>query len=122
LAGGLVGVVSVAFAAFVGPQLLDVVYGAAYAEQAQVFTVLVIGMALAFEICCLDHALYAARAFRVQVPINLIVAPLILLACWWAVPRFGLLGAAWASTSVAAVQVVVRLFVIRSLVRDAARA
>jgi O-antigen/teichoic acid export membrane protein len=121
VAGAFAGIVSIAIAATLGPTLLRVIYGAEYAAQAQVFTVLVVAMALSFEICCLDHALYAARAFRVQVPINLIVTPIIVIASWWAVPRYGLVGAAWVTTAIAALQVAVRMVVIRSLVRDLAR-
>lgn len=116
LAGAACGGLAVPLAMLLGPWLLQLVFGPEYAQQSQVFVILVGATAFSIVICFLDHALYAARWFRVQVPINLAALVAMVVACWYVVPLANLVGAAWVICSIQAAQALARLLIVGKIV------
>jgi O-antigen/teichoic acid export membrane protein len=110
--GTVLGIVGVAVGAFAGPTLLALVYRSEYAERNDVFLALIASMSLGLLVCFLDSALYAARWFRVQVPINVVVLAITWGASIVVIPRFELLGAAWLVCLTMALQLAARLVVV----------
>ena len=106
---GALAIGAVSVAGWLGEIILDFVYGPNYAAQSDVFLWLVVALGLSFVVCFLDTALYAARRFVVQVPINLAVALLSAMACAVYVPRYGLHGAAGVVLGGTLVQVLARV-------------
>lgn len=113
LAGAVSGLLAVPVSWVVGQSLLQLVFGTEYALRSAVFVILVAAMAFSILIVFLDHALYAARWFQVQAPINLIALAAISLACWLVVPRYGLIGTAWVVCITQAAQALVRWLIVR---------
>jgi O-antigen/teichoic acid export membrane protein len=94
--GALLGVALVVAVALGGRRVLALSYGAAYAGDAAVLVWLAVAAACAFLSTALGWAVTAARRF----PPQLAVAVLACVTCGAAsqllVPRWGMLGAAWA--------------------------
>jgi O-antigen/teichoic acid export membrane protein len=116
-AGAVVGALLAAIAWAVGPALLALVYGPAYADQGAVLALSVAAVGFGAIVCFLDHALYAARRFRVQLPVNLAIAAVTVAVAFWSTRRFGLVGAAGAACISMAVAAAVRLPIVVAAVR-----
>lgn len=101
-----------------GPTLLNAVYGPDYTGQQEVFLWLTVSLGIGFGICVLDNALYAARRFSVQVPINAAVVVVSGAACTAAVPRLGLRGAAVVVAATSLVQLLARVGPVWVAVRE----
>jgi len=114
--GALLGVAAIALTHFAGVAAVSFAYGPQYANHNDAFVILVISMALGFLVCFLDHALYAVRRFRVQVPLNLVALAIIAATSFAWIPHYGLVGAAWAVCATMAVQLFARCFVVGQLV------
>ena len=95
IAGGL-GLVAVAISAFCGRALLTVAYAPEYAEYAPILVWLAVATGIAFLATALSYAVTAARRLPEQLPIALLSLAVCTLASCLLVPRYGLLGAAWA--------------------------
>jgi O-antigen/teichoic acid export membrane protein len=94
--GAALGVAGVALAATAGEVVLDVLFGAAYAAEAAVFTWVMVAAALTWLGSLLGYAASATRAFaRFTAPYAAVTA-LALIAAVALIPRHGLMGAAWA--------------------------
>jgi len=94
--GAALGVAGVALAATLGEPLLDVLFGAAYAAEAAVFTWVMIAAALTWLGSLLGYAASATRAFtRFTMPYAAVTG-VALIAAVALIPRHGLMGAAWA--------------------------
>jgi O-antigen/teichoic acid export membrane protein len=105
-----------------GPSLLSLVYGEAYADQAAVLAVSMAAVGFGAIVCFLDHALYAARRFQVQLPVNVVTAAVTVAAAFWSTREFGLLGAAGAACFSMAVAAAVRVPIVVGVVRSIERA
>ncbi|GGL98432.1 lipopolysaccharide biosynthesis protein [Deinococcus aerophilus] len=103
-AAAAVGGALVLLAALAGEPLLRALYGPAYAGQNGVFLWLNLSGALSYLASCAGFAVTAARRFRQQLPLFVVVTGVLVLACWWLIPAHGLLGAAWAALIAAAAQ------------------
>ncbi len=98
LLGVALGVAGVAVAVAAGAPLLRLLFGARYADRADVLVVLM-GTGLALYLSSLlGYGLTAARRFGIQLPIFTAAALACAGACAVLVPRYGLAGAAWAWT------------------------
>src|SRR5439155_884140 len=95
IAGGL-GLVAVAISALCGRALLTVAYAPEYAEYAPVLIWLAVATGIAFLATALSYAVTAARRLPEQLAIALLSLAVCTLASCLLVPRYGLLGAAWA--------------------------
>jgi O-antigen/teichoic acid export membrane protein len=91
--GGVVGLLLVAVA---GAPLLRLLYGPEYAEHLGLLGLLMTAAAISYLNSFLGDALTAARVFRTQVPLCILVTLVTLAACWLWVPRYGMQGAAGA--------------------------
>jgi O-antigen/teichoic acid export membrane protein len=96
LLGVAVGLAGICVAVFAGPLLLRLLYGREYAVYGAVFVWLMVAGALAYVTSMLGYGMTAARLFRPQVPLYIAATAVTALACWALVPRFGLMGSAWA--------------------------
>lgn len=90
------GAVGVALGAVVGRPVLTLLYRPEYAAYLDVFVWLLVATAIGYLCTFLGFALTAARVFAVQVPIYAASVVVVLVASAVLVPRYGLLGAAWA--------------------------
>jgi O-antigen/teichoic acid export membrane protein len=79
-----------------GKPLLNVLYGPAYAAYSSVFNWLNVAAACAYLASCAGFTLTAARQFREQLPLFLVVTLGLTLACWSLIRPHGLTGAAYA--------------------------
>ncbi len=96
LLGAIVGILGIGLALFFGPTFLRLVYRADYAQYAAVLTWLMAAAAFAYVASILGYGMTAARVFRPQVPLFLAATSVTALACWFLVPRLGLMGSAYA--------------------------
>jgi O-antigen/teichoic acid export membrane protein len=98
LSGGAaaLGIIGVAVALFVGPQILAIVYGAEYAAHNDLLVWTMVAAAIGYVASFAGYAVTAARYFRIQIPLYVLVVAVTAAACWWLVPRMGLRGAALA--------------------------
>jgi O-antigen/teichoic acid export membrane protein len=103
--GLLLGLTAIVAVALIGRDLLALLYQAEYA-RGDVFLWLTIAGALSYIASFFGYGLTAARYFRIQTPLFLLVTLSTGLACLWFVPAWGLLGAALALVCAAVVQVV----------------
>jgi O-antigen/teichoic acid export membrane protein len=109
--GAILGLLGILLTALLGRTVLGI-YGSAYADRSDVFLVLMISLACTFEIFFLDYALFAARRFQILSPINAVMVVLTAVASWLIIPPLGLLGAAWVTCLIAAVQMALRCVVV----------
>jgi len=93
-AGCAIGLGALVIARTSGAWLLRIIYSAEYAAQSRVFTVLMAGAALHFVASMLTSGITAARRFRIQVPLYLLVVAATAWGCARWSPTLGLTGAA----------------------------
>jgi len=94
LIGLAIGGGGVLLAVFFGHALLTLIYRSEYAEYSSVFVWLMIGAALSNVAAFLGYGLTAARRFHIQMPLLIAESLVLTGACFYFVPRSGLLGAA----------------------------
>lgn len=99
-----VGCAAVGLAAVLGRLLLTILYTAEYAEYTALFTWLTAAVALRFQAMVLVASLQAMRRFKTITPVALASCLVLALALAGWVPKYGLLGAAWATLASAAVE------------------
>ncbi len=90
------GAIGILVALLWGRQLLTILYRPEYAKYPAVFAWVMVAAGVSFVATALGYGLAAARKFDVQVPIYLCSVLMVVGACALLVPRYGLLGAAWA--------------------------
>ncbi len=114
-AGLAIGVLGVLAAVFAGPFILRLLYTAEYAEHNDVFVWIMLAAAATYLGSFLGYACSATRAFhRFVVPYSVLtmVATVSSLAL---IPKFGLLGAAWATCITSVAGCVVPILILRSV-------
>ncbi|WP_261665155.1 lipopolysaccharide biosynthesis protein [Deinococcus sp. Marseille-Q6407] len=116
-AGGA-GLALTALSALGGQPLLALLYGAEYAAQHRAFFWLNLAGAAGYLASSLGFAVTAARRFKEQLPLFAAVTVVLALACWWFIPRQGLLGAATASLIGAFTQLAGSWLIVRQALRD----
>jgi O-antigen/teichoic acid export membrane protein len=89
--GGAAGLLLVAL---MGAPLLRLLYTPEYAEHVGLLGLLMTAAAIGYFNASLGDAMTAARFFRTQVPIFVLVVLATLAACWLWIPRYGMQGAA----------------------------
>lgn len=113
----LVGLAGVVVAMTLGRPLLALLYGAEYAARPEVFTWLMVAAAVSYVASILGYGMTAARRFRPQLPLFALTAGVMTAASAVLVPRYELIGAAWALLLVALGQVVGSVYVIANALR-----
>jgi O-antigen/teichoic acid export membrane protein len=104
--GAGVGLVGVAVALVAGGPILRLLYGPEFADWNAVLIVLMSAGAVSYVAAFLGYGMTAARQFRVQPLIGSMSLAVTAGACAILVPRYGLVGAAWAMGLGAAAQVI----------------
>jgi O-antigen/teichoic acid export membrane protein len=107
--GAVLGSAAVGVALAVGKPLLTLIYRPEYAEQSLLLVWLMVAAGLGYVGSFLGHIVSAARYFRVQVPLFILVTCVSAIACWWLLPQYQLLGAAYALVLSATVQLLISL-------------
>lgn len=100
----LIGAVLSGLSGLAGSWLLHLLYGPDYARHADLFFWLTAAGSVTFIASCAGFAITAARQFKEQLPLFMLVTLVLILSCWWFIPRHGLYGAAIATLVSAAVQ------------------
>ncbi|MBI4908219.1 MAG: oligosaccharide flippase family protein [Acidobacteria bacterium] len=94
--GGIISAGGIGFALFWGREALGLLYGPKFATQTEAFQWLMVGSAFSVLATCAGYSLSSARYIKEQVPMHLAVGATICAAAWWLIPRYGVLGAAYA--------------------------
>jgi O-antigen/teichoic acid export membrane protein len=110
--GAFLGALGVGISLIAGHWLLSILYRPAYAAHTDVFVWLMIAAVPLYLVSFLGYGMTAARYFRVQAPLLGIVTLFLIVACAALVPRFGLVGAAYATGLAMLVQLVLSVVVI----------
>jgi O-antigen/teichoic acid export membrane protein len=110
--GLLLGGTLVLTAVIRGKEILMILYQPEYAQYTDLFVWLMVAAAISYISCFLGDAMTAARCFRIQVPLLILVTSTSAIASIWFIPSIGLQGAAIALIMGGSVQVVMSLGVI----------
>jgi O-antigen/teichoic acid export membrane protein len=109
--GLIFGCGGVLVALVAGEPILTLIYGAAYARQ-EVFVWLMVAAAFYYVASFLGEGMTAARYFRVQPLLFVLVTGSTVLACMWLVPPYGMIGAALALIIAACIQMLGSLSIV----------
>ena len=101
LAPGIIGVLAIAFA---GRPILTLLYRSEYANYVNAFLWLGIGAIISNAASLFGYAMTAARHFRSQLPVFVVVTLATAIGCAWLIPRYHMTGAAIALALAAACQ------------------
>ncbi len=110
--GLMLGAGGVFVAVVAGKPILTLLYTPEYAERADLFAWLMVAAGMGYVSSFLGYGMTAARYFRVQMPLFVLVTGSCAIACFWLIPTQGVRGAAIALIVGAIVQVVFSLGVI----------
>ena len=108
----LIGGVAIIVAQFAGRELLTILYRPEYGLHQDLFVLLMVAGAISYMSSFLGYGMTAARYFRVQTPLFVIVTAISAIACLWLLPTQGLIGAAKALMVAAIMQAIFSLGVI----------
>jgi O-antigen/teichoic acid export membrane protein len=111
ICGGF-GLGGILLASIGGKQVIALLYRPEYAQHQEVFIWLMLAAGIGYVSSALGYAMTAARYFRVQIPLFMIVTGTSALGCLWLIPSLGMTGAALALVMAAAVQFLLNLGVI----------
>lgn len=95
--GTIAGVTGVILAVSAGRWILTALYRPEYAENLDVFILIVAGAGVGYVGSFLGYGITATRAFSHQTVPFLILTVITALSSWFLIPNFGLMGAAWAT-------------------------
>jgi O-antigen/teichoic acid export membrane protein len=95
-----------------GKQVVTLLYRPEYAQYQEVFIWLMVAAGIGYVSSAVGYAVTAARYFRVQIPLFMVVTATSALGCLWLVPLLGLKGAALASVMAAVIQFLLNLGII----------
>ena len=110
--GLMLGAGGVFVAVVAGGPILTLLYKPEYAERSDLFAWLMVAAGMGYVSSFLGYGMTAARYFRVQMPLFVLVTGSCAIACFWLIPTQGVRGAAIALIVGAIVQVVFSLGVI----------
>lgn len=109
--GALLGIVGVVVAFVAGRQILSLLYQPEYAKHTNLFIWLMVVAAINYVASFLGYGMTAARYFRIQMPLFVLVTSVSAAACLWLIPISGLQGAVIALLIAATVQAATSLAV-----------
>ncbi len=93
--GVVLGGVGVFVALVGGSPILTLIYGPEYAQPG-LFGLIMLGAGLDYVATMALFVITSARYFRIQLPLQLLTTSSVLVACYWLIPSYGLIGAALA--------------------------
>lgn len=112
LVGVLLGGTGIFVTTVAGAEILTLMYRPEYAEYANVLVWIMLATAMSDISSFLGQGMTAARYFRIQMPLFLVVTAISAIACFWLIPLMGLKGAAIALLIAAIVQTSISSLVI----------
>lgn len=115
--GLLVGLATVLIAGVFGRDLLRILFGDAYAAEANLFVSLAAISALMHIVSLQGYAVTASRTFSLQLPVSFLTAAGTVAVAWLLIPRYGLPGAAAAMLAGALIQGVGYAVLLRGALR-----
>jgi len=115
--GLLLGGIGVLMALIAGRQLLTLLYRPEYADHVTAFVWLMVMAGVSYLASFLGYGMTAARYFKVQLPIFVIVTASTFGASMWLIPHFALTGAALSLTVGSLVQLIGSGFIIIHVLR-----
>ncbi|MGB7895089.1 MAG: oligosaccharide flippase family protein [Microcoleus sp.] len=92
--GLMLGAGGVFVAVVAGRPILTLLYKPEYAERSDLFAWLMVAAAMGYVSSFLGYGMTAARYFRVQMPLFVLVTGSCAIACFWLIPTQGVRGAA----------------------------
>ena len=107
--GLMLGTAGVFVAVVAGKPILTLLYTPEYAERADLFAWLMVAAGMGYVSSFLGYGMTAARYFRVQMPLFVLVTGSCAIACFWLIPTQGVRGAAIALVISALIQLVFSL-------------
>lgn len=110
--GVLIGIAGILVATITGREILYFMYRPEYAEHADLLVWVMVATAISDIASFLGYGMSAARYFRIQMPLFVLVTATSAISCFWLIPIYGLQGAAIALIIAAIVQVGTTLTVI----------
>jgi O-antigen/teichoic acid export membrane protein len=119
--GAALGLLGVVVAIVAGEQILALVYGAEYAAHNAILVWLMLAAGLGYVAAFAGYGVTAARYFKAQIPLFAGVVAATAAACWWLVPKYGMLGAALSLLVAALTQLVGAGLILAHAVRSPAR-
>ncbi|HEV3257600.1 MAG TPA: oligosaccharide flippase family protein [Gemmataceae bacterium] len=117
--GAVIGAAVVGVAVVAGREVLALLYTPEYADHADAFVWLMVAAGIGCVASFLGYGMTAARYFRIQTPLFLVVTAATAAGCATLVPGHQLLGAAWAVAIAATVQVLGSAAVVAYALRHA---
>jgi len=85
--GTVIGALAIGGSLVMGKPVLNLLYGAQYAEYHVFFTWLMVGGAISYVSSFLGYGTTAARIFKIQVVINLITVSTTAIISFWVIPN-----------------------------------
>ena len=109
----VLGAIAMSAAVLYGREVLETLYGLDYAQRVDVFIWLMVALCLNLVGVIFGYAVTATRLFaKMVLPYSTVTVFAIVSSALW-IPKFGLLGAAWATCVVTLGNCVVPLFIMR---------
>jgi O-antigen/teichoic acid export membrane protein len=106
------GVAGIAIAALAGKQVLRLLYRPEYAAHSHLLVAMMIAGSILYLAMMLGYAITAARCFKPQLPLHATVVTACALGSLLLIPRFGIMGAAYAITCAATVHLIGEVFIL----------
>ena len=103
--GASLGASGILLALGAGGPVLTLLYTSEFSKQVDVLVWLMVAGTFTYIAAFLGYGMTAARRFRVQLPLFALVAACATVLCYFLVPSWGLIGAAWAVLAAGIVQV-----------------
>lgn len=105
------GILGIMVAIGGGKLLLTWLYRPEYATYTPLFIWLMVVAAVNYLNSFLGYGMTAARYFKAQMPLFMVVASVLSGISWWAVPEYGLMGAVYAMLTAAVIQTIGSLLI-----------
>ena len=104
--GTILGVGGILIAVGAGKTILKFLYHTEYADRAHIFVWLMVAGGISYVASILGYGMTAARHFKAQLPLFVLVTLTTYLASIWLIPKYALTGAALSLISGALVQII----------------
>ena len=115
--GAIIATAGSVGALVLGKPVLTILYNREYASYTTLFSLLMFAGGLNYIATFMGHGMTAARYFRAQLPLFIIVTAVTGCAAWNFIPKFGLHGAAFSIAAGAIIQIIGSAFIIITAIR-----
>jgi len=115
--GVLLGLAGFLVVFVAGREVLELLYRPEYAKHVDIFLWLMVAAGINYIASFLGYGMTAARYFKVQMPLFVVVVLALTIACFWLIPTHELVGAAMALAIASIVQMLGSLAVLITVFR-----